>query len=222
MSGTEPQSPPPQTPGKRLKLALQSTKVTQVEVGRRTDSSKSYVNDIIHGRRTLTEGFAQTVQTEFGIDKIWLLFGEGNMIRSLPSSPTATGVGVPVDMVLVPALDRPTRRQPQKSPSWHGTLHPIPRGLATASMPKAFRYVLRVNGWGRKGEIRDGDLLLVETIAESGEPLPEGAFVGGLRKGRMTFRRLKKNADVQPGKLCRCVGLLWRDLALPIWDGKML
>ena len=59
-----------ESPGDRLASALKALEVRQADVARRTKVSTAYVNDLIHGRRSISEPYAEWLQTEYGIDKI--------------------------------------------------------------------------------------------------------------------------------------------------------
>lgn len=211
---TTPHTDTPNTPGERLGKALKALGLTQAEVGRRTRVGTAYVNDVIHGRRGLTEPWAEWLQQEFGIDKIWLRYGEGQMLRRLPGSagPHDTGTGVP--MVPLPILDHPCQGNPLDSDRWVGSTHPLPRSLARPSSPNSYRYVLRVSDAGKTGEMRDGDLVLVENSPAGETPDLTGCWCA-IRTGNTLKWRLIRDPSQTRGEIWgRCLGIVWREMRL--------
>ena len=75
----------PDSPNARLAQAIQELKVTQAEVGRRTKVGAPYINDLVRARRSVSEPFAEYLQSEFGINKVWLRYGEGPMFQEVPA-----------------------------------------------------------------------------------------------------------------------------------------
>jgi hypothetical protein len=200
------------SPPARLAQALQALNVTQAEVGRRTKVGAPYVNDVLRGRRPVSEPFAEYLQTEFGIDKIWLRYGEGQMFRRLPPSAATVGGMGGVGLAQLPLLDRPCAGNPLDSVAWLGSTHPVPRSLANPSVANRYRYVVRVAGCGASGEIRDGDVVLVENFARSAPGDLAGSCCVVADAGVGKIQRITKSAQNRLEIWGRCIGLLWRGL----------
>ena len=200
------------SPATRLEQAVQRLGITQAEIARRTRTLPAYVNDVIHGRRSLTEAFAAMLQMEFGVDKIWLRHGEGQVFRRLPSGESLHGS---VAMTPVPLLDRPCQGNPLDSEFWVGSTHPLPRGMARPAAPDRYRYVLRIAGCGCTRAIHDDDRVLVENLPG---PDPHD-FVGcwcvvETHEGGV-IRQIRPS---DPGRAViwgRCLGIVWRQLPNP-------
>jgi len=204
--------PQAEGPGARLQQALDELGITQAEVARRTSAPASYLNDVIRGRRTLTEGFAATIQHEFGIDKLWLRYGEGQMFRRLPPQPSLPSAAA---MTSLPLLDRPCHGNPLDSGAWAGSTHPVPRGQALPLAPDRHRYVLRVSGHGATGELRDGDLIVVETLPANMSPDPDDCWVVVMDENVIRIRRLGRSEPPGGQVWGWCVGIVWRRLPAP-------
>lgn len=199
----------PETPSARLATAITALTITQAEVARRTKVGPSYVNDVVHGRRSVTEPFAEMLQAEFGIDKLWLRNGSGQMFRRLP--PVASGPqAAAVPMAPLPLLDGPCAGDPMDSDIWRGSMHVVPRSLARASDPDNHRYVLRVRGQGERGEIRDDDLILVESIRRAAPKDVVGRWCVVAKRHGEGLRLVKESDACRI--LGKCIGLLWRSL----------
>lgn len=210
---SENSGPTPDSPRARLARAMKESGITQAEIGRRTNVGPQYVNDVLHNRRPLTEAFAEYLQTEFGFDKMWLKYGEGQVFRHLP--PLAGAPAASVALTSLPLLDRPCRGNPLDSDRWVGSTHSVPRSLARPDAVRGFRYVLKVEDCGRKGEIRDGDLLLVENVLKPSVEELTGRWCIVSISGKTTFRKIKiTSSDRTRGDVWGwCVGILWRALA---------
>ena len=204
--------PEAETPAGRMKRALGQLGITQTEVARRISTSTSYINDVIRGRRSMTEAFANTLQIQFGIDKIWLRYGEGQMFRRLPPQPVFEGGGL---MSPLPLLERPCDGNPLDSGSWAGSTHPVPRGQARPSALDCYRYVLRVSGQGTTGDIRDGDLVIVETKPARSLPDLQGGWCCTEVNNTSRIQRIKNPRTTKAKILGRCVGIVWRPLPNP-------
>lgn len=201
-------------PGDRLAEALRALGVTQVEVARRTKVGPAYINDVIRGRRSLTEAFADRLQLEFGIDRIWLRHGEGQMLRRLPLPEDLKGG---LALVPVPLLERPCPGNPLDSDQWLGSFHPLPRGLARPSAPDRYRYVLRVSSCASEGEVRRGDLVLVENLPKPNIRELENCWCTALIRRKATVLQLKVSHQAAGVQIWgRCLGVVWR--ALPGLD----
>lgn len=198
-------------PGDRLTEAIRTLGVTQVEMARRTKVGPAYINDVIRGRRSLTEAFADRLQLEFGIDRIWLRHGEGQMLRRLPLQGDPKGG---LALVPVPLLERPCPGNPLDSDHWLGSTHHLPRGLARPSIPEHHRYVLRVTTCAPRGEIRPGDLVLVENIAKPNVRELELCWCTALIRREATVLQIKTSHRVARVQIWgRCLGVVWRALS---------
>lgn len=201
----------PDSPNARLAQAIQELKVTQAELGRRTKVGSPYVNDVLRGRRSISEPFAEYLQSEFGINKIWLRYGEGPMFRRFSPSASVKGAVAGFGLAQLPLLDRPCDGNSQENEAWLGSTHPVPLSLANPSASDRHRYVLRIAGYGTSGEIRDGDLVLVENAGgfSSDELACRLCVVATAGIGKI--RRIAEPKD-RLEIWGRCIGILWRGL----------
>ena len=79
----------------RLKQALYFLKENGIDtasnyqkVAKSMGYNPNYISDIVNGRFSISEKFAQRFQEVFGINKEWLLSGEGDMSGSSSDYPT--------------------------------------------------------------------------------------------------------------------------------------
>jgi hypothetical protein len=160
----------------------------------------------------LTEGFAGTLQNELGIDKLWLRYGEGQMFRRLPPQPS---LPVAATMTPLPLLDRPCKGNPLDSNAWAGSTHPVPRGQALPLAPDRYRYVLRASGHDSAGDIREGDLVVVETLPDQTSVGLSNCWVVVAHDRVTRIRRVGRSADPGSQVWGWCVGIVWRRLPTP-------
>lgn len=203
---------PPLAAGARLERAVEQLGITQAQIARRTSAPASYVNDVIRGRRSLSEGFAGTLQNEFGIDRIWLRHGEGQMFRRLPPQPSLEGGG---HMTPLPLLDQPCKGNPLDCGAWAGSTHPVPRGQARPTAPDLHRYVLRVSGQGSRGGIRDGDLVVVETLSPQSSLELGGCWCIVVTDNVSRIRQFRKSERPRGEVWGWCLGIVWRPFPPP-------
>lgn len=61
---------------------LRANKIKQVEIADKLGISKAQVNSLLKGRDKFGERMAQRWEDEFGVNKVWLMFGEGEMLKT--------------------------------------------------------------------------------------------------------------------------------------------
>ena len=117
---------------------------------------------------------------------------------------------------MLPLLDEPCRGNPLNSNVWPGSVHPVPRGQAQPTVASRYRYVLRVSIHGQTGDIRDGDLIVVETL-EAAESAAAAECVGVVVNGDGFEVRKPRKSDLSGSKVWGwCVGIVWRRLPAPV------
>lgn len=77
---------------KRLKEAVKAIKFyslakTQAEIALGLGYQVSYLSDMINGRFEISEKFADKLENKYGIRKLWLLSGEGEMLVNQEEAP---------------------------------------------------------------------------------------------------------------------------------------
>lgn len=61
---------------------LRANKIKQVDIADKLGISKAQVNSLLKGRDKFGERMAQRWEDEFGVNKVWLMFGEGEMLKT--------------------------------------------------------------------------------------------------------------------------------------------
>ena len=75
----------------QLKLFFKKQNITQQQIGEILGVSQTYVNSLLCGKKNFGRKTAQEWQEVFGLNMIWLLTGEGEMMKNAkPSAPTVT------------------------------------------------------------------------------------------------------------------------------------
>ena len=64
-----------------LAIYFRTNKIKQVEIANRLGIAKSQVNSLLKGRDKFGEKMAQRWEDEFGLNKFWLRYGEGSMLK---------------------------------------------------------------------------------------------------------------------------------------------
>ena len=64
-----------------LAIYFRTNKIKQVEIAKRLGIAKSQVNSLLKGRDKFGEKMAQRWEDEFGLNKFWLRYGEGSMLK---------------------------------------------------------------------------------------------------------------------------------------------
>ncbi len=69
-------------------LKRQEEVYNDTDFARRVGHAKSYISEVKNGKRTLTEQFVRSIAKAFpSIDPVWLMTGEGSMLRPLEGVP---------------------------------------------------------------------------------------------------------------------------------------
>lgn len=66
----------------KLKQYFENQGISQKEIADKTDTTKQYINAILNGRRRIGRLQAEKMETQFGLSSVWLLTGEGPMLRT--------------------------------------------------------------------------------------------------------------------------------------------
>jgi transcriptional regulator with XRE-family HTH domain len=203
------------TANARLATAIRTLKVTQAEVARRTEVGATYISDVVHSRRPVTNSFAAVLQAEFGIDKLWLRHGEGEMFRRQPPEAGIAELADAGGMVSLPLLDAPCPGNPLDAAAWASSTHPVPRNLARPSAPDCRRYVLRIDADAAGREFRKGDLVLVENLPDPSFSDLVGCWCTVGTGEEAVLRCVTRGTRARGSIWGRCVALVWRELPGP-------
>ncbi len=83
----------------QLKLFFKRQNITQQQIGEILGVSQTFVNSLLCGKKNFGRKTAQEWQEAFGLNMVWLLTGEGEMMKNAqpPASVTASANSVAVN-----------------------------------------------------------------------------------------------------------------------------
>lgn len=78
---------PDENVAQRVLEALKAARVSQAMLARDMDISRSYLNDMVKGRRPVSRQLIDELRTKYGVSVDWVLSGEGRMFVAPLVSP---------------------------------------------------------------------------------------------------------------------------------------
>ncbi len=80
----------------QIKDYLRGNNINQQEVANALGVKQSYVSQVLNGKKPITRSAADVLSERFGFSLVWLLTGEGNMLKGETGNVTATNGSVAV------------------------------------------------------------------------------------------------------------------------------
>lgn len=75
----------------QIKDYLRGNNINQQEVANALGVKQSYVSQVLNGKKPITRSAADVLSERFGFSLVWLLTGEGNMLKGETGSVAVTG-----------------------------------------------------------------------------------------------------------------------------------
>lgn len=211
--GAESSDVPPKN--SRLDQSLQQLKeqgMPQQQVARQLSVPASYLSDVKHGRKTLTDQFARSFCNEFGVGLDWLLDGTGLQIK-----PQLASTASSASPVLVPIFSQPLEGDPQGVEAWDGSRVELAGAAATRALRARHPYILRSPIDDKLGRVRQDDLILVD---QNTTELASLVIVRDRDKSILARQTEKGYRSLESGRAIRgkpsliglCVAIVWASL----------
>jgi hypothetical protein len=174
--------------------------------------SPQYLNDILGGRRALTELIARRIGEQFHLDYRLLL---GQAAQDPQPASNSASLSIPIDMV--PILSCPIAGEPSHHQCWDATYFRIPEIALPKLLVADCPYVLRFLDDDVEKRLHRNDLVLISQSQN------EDAQIVVINNGSECFLARRKSrkwvriADGQSltgetGLVGYCVGVLWSTL----------
>lgn len=179
----------------KLKQYFREQGLTQEKAAARLGQTAMAVNILLNGKRNFGVKSAMDWSREFGLNPMWLMTGEGDMLMDKPS--------IPDNVVLVPHLNLDARQGFAYNEEMDVQQYTIDMIPFSASVARDGDFMVSVYGDSMSPRFPNGSLVLARPIPSWREYLEMGAtYIIELQDGRRLVKIVRQGSDNEHLLLC--------------------
>lgn len=179
----------------KLKQWFKEQGLTQEQIGERLNVSGMSVNVLLNGKRNFGVKSAMDWSREFGFNPMWLMTGEGEMLKG--ESP------IPDNIVLIPHINMDSRGGNSPNVEIDCVEYAIEQLPFSRSVAQEGDVAISISGDSMSPRYPSGSIVLVRPIPTWREYIELGAtYVIELQDGRRVIKVIKKGSDREHFQLC--------------------